>query len=607
MQIKKIHIENYRSFRDSGEQDITKLFALIGKNNSGKSTFVSAIQSVWGLRKLSNPDIHKNNGKPIKIKVVTEEIDSSSGEPKETSIVCEYSNEETTYKINNEKPVKKPPANLLPKLLVIPAIRNPQGETTAGSDSFLKDLVTVIVDLKAKDTAVPEFFKDKVASKLSLDEIKSLLEFKTSELIEGLGNSTSKYLQSSLEDESLSVAIRPEGDLSKAIKYSTKIKEPNLEKLGEVDVLNCGTGIQSMVIMAMLQTYADLQKQENSILLIEEPEVYLHPELQRKMFSVLRKIAERTQVIYTTHSPIMISDLWIDDSVRLITRTNGVTVISDIDIEGVIRELGIRYEDILNPKVVIFVEGHSDISFYKRVIKLKYPHLYSRLDAHIKFIDTGGFRNIHVFALMNILFSANVMAHFYMIADSDGKTREQRKAEICKDIKDRIKEHNFTVDTEKIKKLPDLIRILGRYAIESYFLRYELLKKINDNITKNDADYLIGHYDKCYAEVLEKKGTKRLRQSMKPKLFFEEPSNNSLCVTLSKDFKEDERFFSIRKGLVAAWKNKKIAGLTLSHCIVDENTINDESFSEPIGFLEEIMEKTGIPLASETSTVGIPP
>ena len=101
MQIKKIHIENYRSFKDSGEQDITKLFALIGKNNSGKSAFISAIQTVWGNRKLSEADVHKKNSDPIRIKVITEEIDSNSGESKETSIVCEYSNGEITYKINN--------------------------------------------------------------------------------------------------------------------------------------------------------------------------------------------------------------------------------------------------------------------------------------------------------------------------------------------------------------------------------------------------------------------------------------------------------------------------------------------------------------------------
>lgn len=58
------------------------------------------------------------------------------------------------------------------------------------------------------------------------------------------------------------------------------------------------------------------EKQEEAILIIEEPEVYLHPEYQRRMFSAMRRIAENNQVIYTTHSPIMISDIWLTESVR---------------------------------------------------------------------------------------------------------------------------------------------------------------------------------------------------------------------------------------------------------------------------------------------------
>ena len=48
MQIKKVRIQNYQSFSDSDDQSITKLFALIGKNNSGKSAFINAIRSVIG-------------------------------------------------------------------------------------------------------------------------------------------------------------------------------------------------------------------------------------------------------------------------------------------------------------------------------------------------------------------------------------------------------------------------------------------------------------------------------------------------------------------------------------------------------------------------------
>lgn len=588
MQIKKIHIENYRSFRDSGEQPITKLFALIGKNNTGKSAFISAIQSVLGDKKLSDLDIHKNNGNPIRITLVVEETNPAGEEPKQTEVICEFSGGDSKFWVGGGKELKRLPANF-PKLLVIPAIRNPQEETTAGKDSFLKDLIAEIVDLKTKDVPKIEEIRGKTAETLNLNEIKSLLDYRTSAHLEGVEKTISEHLQASLEDNELSVAINPDGDLSKAVKYSTRIKEPHLGSLDGVDILNCGTGLQSMAIMALLQTYADLQNRKDSILLIEEPEVYLHPELQRKMFSVLRKIAKRTQVIYTTHSPIMIGDLW-DDSVRLITRQNGETVISDIDVQGVVRELGIRYEDILNPKVVIFVEGPNDILFYSRIIEVMYPHLATKLDTNVKFIDTGGFETIHVYALMNILLSVNVTAKFYMIADSDGKTQEDRKNEICDKIRKRIRKHDFSVDKQKVDELPNLIRVLSQYAIESYLLVYELLRKLDEDLSKEDADYFVAHYNRCYSNILGKKGLDRLKQTMRPKLLFEDPNTEAQLIKVRKDFEEDARFLSIREQLVTAWKNKKTTGRSPLQCIVDQDTIKNPALQEPISLLKGIIE-----------------
>ena len=45
MKIKSINIKNYKSFFNSGDIDIEdNIFALIGQNNTGKSTVLDAIQ-----------------------------------------------------------------------------------------------------------------------------------------------------------------------------------------------------------------------------------------------------------------------------------------------------------------------------------------------------------------------------------------------------------------------------------------------------------------------------------------------------------------------------------------------------------------------------------
>src|SRR5436305_1121200 len=50
------------------------------------------------------------------------------------------------------------------------------------------------------------------------------------------------------------------------------------------------------------------------VLLIEEPELYLSPHLQRHLFRVLRELAQRgNQILYSTHAPVFLSVDRIED------------------------------------------------------------------------------------------------------------------------------------------------------------------------------------------------------------------------------------------------------------------------------------------------------
>ena len=58
------------------------------------------------------------------------------------------------------------------------------------------------------------------------------------------------------------------------------------------------------------------------VLLIEEPELYLSPHLQRHLFNVLRKLAHRgNQILYSTHAPVFLSVDRIED-LALVRHTN---------------------------------------------------------------------------------------------------------------------------------------------------------------------------------------------------------------------------------------------------------------------------------------------
>jgi putative ATP-dependent endonuclease of the OLD family len=85
------------------------------------------------------------------------------------------------------------------------------------------------------------------------------------------------------------------------------------------DVLEKGHGLQRSVVFGLLQTLILNQRDQLQtktdcaprshrpiILAIEEPELYIHPQMQRLVFSVLRDFSKDDQVIYTTHSPAFV-------------------------------------------------------------------------------------------------------------------------------------------------------------------------------------------------------------------------------------------------------------------------------------------------------------
>lgn len=74
----------------------------------------------------------------------------------------------------------------------------------------------------------------------------------------------------------------------------------------QIDASELGEGFQNALVLAILEAF-EKRRKRGAILLIEEPEMFLHPQTQRSLFQTLKSIAETNQVIYTTHSTQMLS------------------------------------------------------------------------------------------------------------------------------------------------------------------------------------------------------------------------------------------------------------------------------------------------------------
>jgi predicted ATP-dependent endonuclease of OLD family len=85
-----------------------------------------------------------------------------------------------------------------------------------------------------------------------------------------------------------------------------------------------GHGLQRVVIFSILRAYAELlakrieSGKRTLILGVEEPELYMHPTAQRTIRRVLRTIANAgDQVLFTTHSPLMVDVTYFDEIIRI--------------------------------------------------------------------------------------------------------------------------------------------------------------------------------------------------------------------------------------------------------------------------------------------------
>ncbi|MEZ2294981.1 AAA family ATPase [Variovorax sp. RCC_210] len=104
------------------------------------------------------------------------------------------------------------------------------------------------------------------------------------------------------------------------------------------DVVAKGHGLQRCIIFTLLQSLifndrnlvADEIKSEDHesiILLVEEPELYIHPQLSKLFSDVLVSFSESDQIIYTTHSPIFV-DAYEAERVAIVSKTelSGTTI-----------------------------------------------------------------------------------------------------------------------------------------------------------------------------------------------------------------------------------------------------------------------------------------
>lgn len=206
----------------------------------------------------------------------------------------------------------------------------------------------------------------------------------------------------------------------------------------------CGLGLSDTLIMITFSL--DF---EYNLIMIEEPENHLNPEIQKRFLSFIKKIKSR-QFIMSTHSSIFL-DPFIVDKIIYTEFDEYIKVKDETSKSEILYSLGYSVADNIVSDVIVLTEGPTDIPVLSTICNwMEFGENYN-----LKFWPLGGdimqHLDLSVFAEMK-----KVIA----LVDSDPGSSVSRTRFI-----------------EKCRELGIKCHKLERYSIENYFT-LEALQKV---------------------------------------------------------------------------------------------------------------------------------
>lgn len=141
-----------------------------------------------------------------------------------------------------------------------------------------------------------------------------------------------------------------------------------------------GSGVHEVFMLA-----SELILRDEKTILLEEPEVHLHPHLQRRLMSFIMTKTE-AQYFITTHSASIIDTKGA--SIFGVSKRGSAQVrplLTDQAKFRAAQELGYRSSDLLQSNYIVWVEGPSDRIYINDWIKAEAPELAEGIDYSIVF------------------------------------------------------------------------------------------------------------------------------------------------------------------------------------------------------------------------------
>ena len=216
-----------------------------------------------------------------------------------------------------------------------------------------------------------------------------------------------------------------------------------------------------------------LRNPQDCIVVFDEPELHLHPELSYRLLRTLREVGERNQFIFCTHSPDIITAS-LDQTVVFIAppsdppTNQAITVREDDHNSAVLNLLGQSVGVISLGRRLVLIEGEKtslDKQTYGAIVGSDYPELV--------LVPAGGKGTIATFAgaLTGVLRKSLWGIDWFMLADGDAATAIS---------------HAQSVEAQSGGRL----RLLPRYHLENYFLDEHVLTSVFARLEEPEQSWL---------------------------------------------------------------------------------------------------------------------
>ncbi|MFJ4806696.1 ATP-dependent nuclease [Streptomyces murinus] len=368
--LKKLRLSHFKGFAEF-EINFGQQAVLVGPNNAGKSTIISALrlaaEEVSFARRRNCRDRFNLDGNRWAFgHHLTGGIGNPSGFVGE-NIRHEFRESETRLELTFSSgatlksvwPVEEPPFFCLTN-----------GDGSIVSTSAIARSVTPSIGVVPTLTPVQHrelilterYVKESQTTRLSSSHFRNQLYYLKREDPDAYFDLTSFILENTPEIQDISIEASSAGDVAELDLYFTETATRSVKEL-----FWAGDGLQ-IWLQFLLHLF---RHRAAKTLVLDEPDVFLHPDLQRRLVNVLEE--RNQQSILATHAPEILAEAR-RDSVILVDRTrkHARHLRDSKSLEQASQSLGTGFNlglaRALRSKVALFVEG-QDMKILRNVAR----------------------------------------------------------------------------------------------------------------------------------------------------------------------------------------------------------------------------------------------